>query len=146
MKNNYITRNPDETKLLAHKLAVQLHGGEVLCLYGELGSGKTVFVSGLIHYFLPKVRVLSPTFIIVRHYQTSNSSIKEIHHADFYRISKPQECKNLGILEFMHKSSVVLAIEWAERLGEFLPDRRIDIHIINQGDNQRLFKIKEWKI
>jgi tRNA threonylcarbamoyladenosine biosynthesis protein TsaE len=121
------SNNNIETKQLGRTLAAQMKGGEVICLYGDLGSGKTTFMNGFINFFLPGKRVLSPTFIIVRHYNISNKKIKNILHADLYRIEKVENIDILGLAEFMNKSDKVMAIEWAERLGKYLPVKRIDI-------------------
>lgn len=141
MKNNYITSSPEETKKLAQKIASELKGGEVICLCGELGAGKTVFVKGVIDYFLPGKRVLSPTFIIVRHYHPKDSIIKDIFHVDLYRISKSFEIQSLGLNEFMNKSDNIVLIEWAERLGKFLPKKRIDIRVKTLSNQSRSIEI-----
>ncbi len=141
MRKKYITKNPEETKLLAKKLASTLRGGEVICLYGELGAGKTVFVKGVIDYFLPGKKVLSPTFIIVRHYYPQNSAIKNILHVDLYRLSETYEIQSLGLNEFMTKPDSIVLIEWAEKLAKLLPKQRIDIRFNILSEQQRLIKI-----
>src|SRR3990167_9714860 len=82
----YTTGSPRETSDLGRALAARLCGGEVVCLYGDLGSGKTTFISGVINFFRPKTRVLSPTFIIVRHYRFDKAPVKNFLHADLYRL------------------------------------------------------------
>lgn len=139
MKNNYITKTPTETKQLAKKIVSRFSGGEVVCLYGELGAGKTVFVQGMLEYFLPGKRVLSPTFIIVRHYSINNTTIKKFLHADLYRLTAPKEIKDLEFLEFINNPDTIVAIEWAEKLENELPEKRIDIRIENlEGDKRKI--------
>lgn len=138
-----ITKSPEETKRLARKIASTLHSGEVLCLYGDLGAGKTTFIRGLIEFFIPGKRVLSPTFIIVRHYYINHPFIKNIYHVDLYRISMIEEIADLGLSEFMNKSDTIVAIEWAEKLESLLPEKRIDINFSIIDENKRGIKITE---
>lgn len=136
-----ISRNTIETKKLGGNLAATLKGGEVICLYGDLGAGKTVFVQGMMEYFSPGKRVLSPTFIIVRHYLINGQDIKKFLHIDLYRMSNAREIEGLEFFELMHKSDTVIAIEWAEKLQNLLPENRIDVRLETLSDQQRSIKI-----
>jgi len=138
---DYISNSPQETKNLATNLASKLGGGEVLCLYGELGAGKTTFTAGIINYFKPGARVPSPTFIIVRHYEIQNRAVKNIFHVDLYRLEKNQNVISLGLDEFINKSDTLILIEWADYLIDFRPDKRIDLYFNIKNENQRLIKI-----
>ena len=123
----YITKDASETKKLAASTAKQLKGGETLLLYGSLGSGKTTFVSGLVDYFLPDRRVLSPTFIIVRHYQLDDKKIKNIIHADLYRMENKVKINELGLEDYIGRVENIVCIEWADRIAGKLPFERTDI-------------------
>lgn len=142
---NYISNNTRESKEIARNLASNLKGGEVICLYGELGAGKTVFVQGMLEYLLPGKRVLSPTFIIVRHYKVNHKIIKYFIHVDLYRTSNIKEIKDLEFFEFIHKPDSIVAIEWAEKLGNLLPEKKIDIDIKNIDENKRIINIHHVK-
>lgn len=131
------TKNQDETYMAGQKIASTLKGGEVLTLYGELGAGKTTFTRGVINFFLPQVRVLSPTFIIVRHYYPEHKLISHIVHADLYRLDNLNEIEELGLEEFMNKSRTVLLIEWADRMKSLIPKDRMDIMFLAKSDNKR---------
>ncbi|MBI4990740.1 tRNA (adenosine(37)-N6)-threonylcarbamoyltransferase complex ATPase subunit type 1 TsaE [Candidatus Gottesmanbacteria bacterium] len=131
---DYISKSPSQTKDIARKIASQLKGGEVICLYGDLGAGKTVFVSGLINYFLPGKRVLSPTFIIVRHYQLDHQKIKRFLHVDLYRMTNTKEIQKLEFFESMYRLNTIVAIEWAEKLDKHMPQKRIDISLKTLSD------------
>ncbi len=139
----YITKNYNQTIDLGRSLAETLNGGEVLCLTGELGAGKTTFVSGLINYFRPQARVLSPTFIIVRHYSIKHKRIKYIYHIDLYRLDDLSAIRDLGITELLNKPDNVTAIEWPEKMKQLLPKDRIEIDFKVLEENQR--KIT-WKV
>ena len=137
----YISNSCIETRKISEQFASRLKGGEVLCLYGDLGAGKTVFVQGMVNYFLPGKRVLSPTFTIVRHYSSLHDIIKTIYHIDLYRLEKSDEISPLGLSEFMHKPDTVVAIEWAEKLGNLLPKKRIDVRFEIRENNERIITI-----
>ena len=143
VKNNYRTNTSVKTVNLGREIASRLHGGEVLCLYGELGAGKTTFVRGLVDCFLPGKRVISPTFIIVRHYPTKHKRIKNIYHVDLYRIEKESEILTLGLSEWIDKPDSLVLIEWAEKMGNFLPKKRIDIKFEIKSENERIIKLYE---
>lgn len=139
----YITKSHNQTVDLGKRSAATLKGGEVICLTGELGAGKTTFVNGLINYFKPNSRVLSPTFIIVRHYRIENDKIKNIYHIDLYRMDDIASIRDLGILELFNKPDTVVAIEWPEKMERLLPKGKIEIDFEVLDENQR--KIT-WKI
>lgn len=139
----YITKNSNQTMGLGRRLASTLMGSEVLCLSGELGAGKTTFVSGLVNYFKPDTRVLSPTFIIVRHYSVKHKRIKYIYHIDLYRLDDLSGIRDLGIPELFNKPDNVIAIEWPEKMKQLLPKDRIKIEFKVMEKDQR--KIT-WKI
>lgn len=139
----YITKNHNQTMGLGRRLASTLEGGVVICLTGELGAGKTTFVSGLINYFKQDTRVLSPTFIIVRHYRIEHDKIKNIYHIDLYRMDDIASIRDLGILELFNKPDTVVAIEWPEKMERLLPKVKIEIDFEVLDENQR--KIT-WKV
>ena len=139
----YITNDARQTRKLGEKQASLLKGGEVLCLSGELGAGKTTFISGLINYFKPNTRVLSPTFIIVRHYSIKHKRIKYIYHIDLYRLDDLSAIRDLGILELFNKPDNVIAIEWPEKMKQLLPKDRIKIEFkVLEKDRRKI----TWKI
>lgn len=143
MKYSYLSKTSNDTKRIGFKLASELTGGEVVCLYGQLGAGKTVFVQGMVEYFLPGKRVLSPTFIIVRHYDLGSRLIKRFLHVDLYRLSDLKEIKNLEFFESINKPCTVLAIEWAEKLQNLIPKKRIDIRMKVLSDQSRSITIDQ---
>lgn len=141
-----ITKSSEETQELAQDFAEKLKGGETLALYGELGSGKTTFVQGLAKGLGIKRRIISPTFIIVRTYKISIKykvlSIKYFYHIDLYRINSDKEIEGLGIKEIMNDPQSIVAIEWAEKMGDLLPKERIDIHFKYVDESKRRIKIE----
>lgn len=133
-KNEYITESVEETQRVAKEFAQKLIGGNVIALYGDLGSGKTTFVQGLAKGLGIKKRIISPTFIIVRRYRTG---IRNFYHIDLYRVETQQDVERLGIEETLSDPQAIVAIEWAGKMGELLPKKRIDIHFKFIDENIR---------
>lgn len=138
MNKVYITKNSKETKNLAKALAQKLRGGEVLLLFGNLGSGKTTFVQGLAEGIEIKERIISPTFIIVREYKGID---KKLYHIDLYRIENSKEIDGLGLYEILNDRENIVAIEWAEKL-ESLP-KGIRIYFEYISENERRITVNE---
>lgn len=104
-----------------------------LCLWGDLGSGKTTFAKGLARGLGITARMLSPTFIIVRHYPISaNESV--LYHWDLYRTNSRHDLEGLGLSDVINDPYAISVIEWPERLGEALPVRRIDLRFVTRPD------------
>lgn len=118
------TSSDSQTKSVAEKFALDLKGGEVICLYGDLGYGKTTFVQGLARGLRITGKIISPTFIIMRSYTTG---IKNFYHVDLYRINHEQEIIDLGLMDIMGDSDNIVAIEWPEKMGKLLPEKRTDV-------------------
>lgn len=133
---NYLSNSPEETRKIAARLASKVKGGEVFFLYGDLGSGKTTFTSGFINYFQKNKRVLSPTFIIVRHYEIDKHPIQRIYHMDLYRLTEETEVSGMGIAQLTSEPQSVTMIEWPEKI-ENLVGNRINIRLKIINDTQR---------
>lgn len=133
------------TQALAGRLAQNLvkpqtisqRSAVIICLYGELGSGKTTFSQGFAAGLGMKNRLLSPTFIVMRTYDLPGGW--EFHHLDLYRVNDSQELRDLGINEVLARQHNIVLIEWAERLGDFLPASRIDVNFkFTEGDGRKI--------
>ena len=131
-----ITKSAQETQKLGEKVGCDLKrgfsqtGGRIIALYGELGSGKTTFVQGLARGLEIKRRIISPTFVFVRQYSiiAHQSSTIIFYHIDLYRIKKTEETQGLGLEEILADKKAFVAIEWAEKIKNILPKKRIDIY------------------
>lgn len=137
-----VTTSVEQTKELGKRLAKSLKAGDVLCLYGNLGSGKTSFVQGLAKGLGIDKRIISPTFIIMRSHKAKNANF---YHVDLYRISNSYDYAGLGLIELINSKESILAIEWAEKLGNFLPKKRIDLHFEYVDSNTRRIKINKYE-
>ncbi len=135
-----ITKNAQETQDLGEEIGKGLKGGEVLALYGELGSGKTTFVQGLARGMGVRGRILSPTFTLVRSHKISHKSMR-LYHMDFYRIDSVHEAEALGLKELWADPKNICVIEWAEKIKEILPRKRWDIKFDYLSENERQIEI-----
>jgi len=133
-----ITRSPEETFTLGVAIGSAAAPGTVLCLFGDLGSGKTKLTQGIASGLsVPDAyAVTSPTFTYVNEYPGR----LPLYHIDLYRIASPEELLDLGWEEYMEADGVV-AVEWAERAGDYLPERRIDMAITITDTDERRFHI-----
>lgn len=139
-----ILKSAEETQKLGQTVAALVKRGElprVLCLYGELGSGKTTFAQGFARGLGVTTRFLSPTFIIVRRYTLAND-FAFFYHADLYRLENDDQLAALGITEMLADRQAYVAIEWAERLGIYSPNVRLDIHFSAKEDGAHAVEIK----
>src|SRR3989338_4024981 len=125
----FITNNFEETQRLGKNFAKNLRAGDVVALYGDLGSGKTTFVQGLAEGLGIKNRIISPTFIIIRMYAISDkrqaTSGKKFYHIDLYRVENEKDIEGLGLEEIINNKNNIVVIEWAEKLKSYLPRQRI---------------------
>jgi len=138
------TRSEAGTRLLASELAHELHRGDLVALFGELGTGKTQFVKGVCDGFGVRTHVTSPTFVILNRYEGSDAEGGEllIYHLDLYRIGSVREIYDLGYEEFLNGDGVCL-VEWGERLERLLPERRFDVRLsYGQSEQERLVEIE----
>jgi tRNA threonylcarbamoyladenosine biosynthesis protein TsaE len=131
-----ITTTPEETTTLGREFAAGLRRGDVVALFGELGSGKTQFVKGVCDAFAVRIPVTSPTFVLLNRYDGRDAGGDEllVYHLDLYRIRSAGEIYDLGYEEILNGNGLCL-IEWAETLGELLPGRRFDVRL-SHGDRE----------
>lgn len=141
MSHIVISHSPEETRAAGAALAENLQGRKTICFTGDLGSGKTTFISGFIGHFLPQARVLSPTFTLVRSYVTTDPQIQKIFHLDLYRLSGKAGLEHIGLSEMFADPHSLVLIEWPERLGSKRVPGRINVTITPEGENGRKIRI-----
>lgn len=133
------TVSPEETMDLGEKIGRQLNGGEVICLTGDLGAGKTHFTKGVARGLGISETVTSPTFTLINEY----SGRLPLYHVDVYRLCDPDEAYDLGLEEYLYGDGVTL-VEWPERVAELLPPgyMAVEINRVDEKDeNTRDIKI-----
>jgi len=118
--------SPGETRAWGSSLGHLLRGGEVIALYGPVGAGKTVLISGILTGMGIQGPVPSPTFVLARQYRLDEL---DVLHLDLYRLSPPEVESDLPWDEIPGPDRVVL-VEWAERAGAVLPHERLDVRLV----------------
>lgn len=132
-----VTNSAEETAEVGERLAVNIKGGKIIALTGELGAGKTTFVQGFARGLGVPERIVSPTFIIMRSYPTATH--QRFYHVDLYRLEEniEKEVENIGLVDLLNNAESVIIIEWAERVMKLLPKDTMHITIESLGDTQR---------
>ena len=134
MNKKFLSNSPADTRKIAANLAATLSGGEVIAFYGDLGMGKTCFVSGLAEGLGFCGEVSSPTFAIINEYLGGHLNL---YHFDMYRVSGWDDLYSTGYFEYM-ESGGVLAVEWSENIEGALPENviRVTIKRINEFERE----------
>ncbi|MEW6075448.1 MAG: tRNA (adenosine(37)-N6)-threonylcarbamoyltransferase complex ATPase subunit type 1 TsaE [Candidatus Omnitrophota bacterium] len=132
----FLTRSPQQTRIFAKKIAALLQPGDILCLTGELGSGKTVFTKGIAWGLgIAPQEIVSPTFVLLRQYEKAKIPL---FHFDLYRVTRERQISEVGYEEYMFDAGVTV-VEWAERLGGLMPGAFLEISLrIVSGKSREL--------
>lgn len=133
MNNIFISNSPECTRKIAANLATTLQGGEVIAFNGDLGMGKTCFVTGLADGLGFTGEVSSPTFAIINEYLGGRLNL---YHFDMYRVSGWDDLYSTGYFEYM-ESGGVLAVEWSENIESALPENTIRVTIKRLDETKR---------
>ena len=140
MEYKITTYSEEETIELAQNLESEKFPNMVICLRGDLGSGKTIFTKGFARAMEIQEEVTSPTFNIIKEYLSGDMPL---FHMDVYRLDGNVD--ELGIEEYFTKKGVTI-IEWADMIPEYLPEKRLDIKIKNseEDENKRTITITPY--
>jgi tRNA threonylcarbamoyladenosine biosynthesis protein TsaE len=145
MKENIytkITKSLQQTLLVGEKIGQYIYPGTVICLSGDLGSGKTTLVQGIAKGLCvsEKYYITSPTYNIINQYPGKHP----LFHADLYRINSSNELDDIGFYEILNSENIVV-IEWAEKLKNYISSDRIDIYMQILDDTLRKITVKLYK-
>lgn len=132
MNYKYTSRSEQDTMEIAENIESEKFPGMVICLYGELGSGKTVFAKGFAKALGITDTITSPTFSLVKEYLDGEMPL---FHMDVYRLDDSNE--EFGLDDYLNQDGVCL-IEWPEMIESQLPEERLDIKIKIVGDETRV--------
>ncbi len=138
MEYKVAIKNESETIELAQNIESEKFSNMIICLQGDLGSGKTIFAKGIAQSLGIDETITSPTYTIIKEY---TSGEMPLYHMDVYRLDG--NIKDIGIEEYFHKPGIIV-IEWADTIEEYLPEERLDIKIKIIDENRRLFIIKPY--
>lgn len=132
MKYKFISNNELDTIEFAQNIESEKFQNMIICLDGELGSGKTVFTKGFAEAMAIEETITSPTFTIIKEYDGE----LPLYHMDVYRLDGNAD--GVGIEEYFTKNGVVI-IEWSSMISDILPEERLEIKIKITSENKRVF-------
>jgi tRNA threonylcarbamoyladenosine biosynthesis protein TsaE len=132
-----VSTSPEATRAFAASLAAVAEPGDVVCLWGELGAGKTVFAKGFGVGLGVRDTISSPSFVLMGEY----AGRLPLFHIDLYRLASAREVVEGGLLDDRQATGAVL-IEWPDRLGDALPEDRVDVRIDGGADEPRDLRLQ----
>lgn len=134
----FMSRGAEQTQRLGARLGTLLQGGDVICLEGPLGSGKTCLTQGIGRGWGAQQQLVSPSFVLVREYDRAGDQ-QRLYHVDLYRVSDAEEVWRLGLDEFLGSEHAVTVIEWAERAESLIPAEHlwITLAFVERADLSR---------
>ena len=138
MVYKYTSRNENDTLELAQNIESEKFSNMVICLEGELGSGKTVFVKGFAQALGLEDNITSPTFNLVKEYLNGELPL---YHMDVYRLEGT--CENIGFDEYFNKGGVSI-VEWSDLICDCLPEERLVIKFKIIDENTRILMIEPY--
>lgn len=144
MNDTITTHSATDTRAFGKQLAGEITPGTLLCLQGDLGAGKTTLVQGLLEGLGAERPYVSPTFVLMKQYDLSSPSvtgIERVYHADAYRVGE-KDFRELGFVEWCSDSKGLVILEWPERIGDLLLEKRIDITIASLSETEREITVK----
>ena len=136
MNYKCVTNSTIETMELAQKIMSKKFPNLIICLDGDLGSGKTVFTKGIANALGISEVITSPTFTIIKEYLDGNLPL---YHMDVYRLNGNTDV--IGIEEYFIKGGIIV-IEWSATIKDILPKERLDIIIKTEKENERILVLK----
>ncbi|MBI5840985.1 MAG: tRNA (adenosine(37)-N6)-threonylcarbamoyltransferase complex ATPase subunit type 1 TsaE [Chloroflexi bacterium] len=134
----FFSRSPEQTRRVGMRLGGMLQAGDVICLQGNLGAGKTTFVQGLAQGWGSLDTVSSPTFILVNVYRRADQS--QFFHLDAYRLDSVPEAEELDLDSMLTQGPLI--VEWPERIGGLVPDERLWVNLDYMSDEHRQMVFK----
>ena len=135
---DFFSRSPDQTRRVGMRLGTVLQAGDVICLQGDLGAGKTTFAQGVAKGWGSLDSVSSPTFILVNIYRRADQS--RLFHVDAYRLDSTPEAEELDLDSMLAEGA--LLIEWPERMDGLVPDERLLVNLEHIDEEEREMKFK----
>lgn len=133
-----VSRSASETIKIGRLIAKKLKRADIICLFGQLGSGKTVLTKGIARGLgISADKITSPSFVLIRQYASARLPF---FHFDLYRLKTAGDIFALGYEEYLYDEGVSV-VEWADRLGRLLPAEYLKINFFIKSDSRRLLKL-----
>lgn len=129
----FISRGAEQTRRIGMRLGALLQNGDLVCLVGDLGSGKTTLVQGLAAGWGSLDKASSPSFVLVNVYRRPDGS--KLYHLDAYRLNSAREAEDLDLDAMLETGPMV--VEWAERIQDALPHDNLRVNLSWMDEDQR---------
>jgi len=133
---DFFSRSPEQTRRIGMRLGGALRAGDLICLQGDLGAGKTTFVQGIAQGWGSLDSVSSPTFILVNIYRRDDHG--QLFHMDAYRLDSTPEAEELDLDSMLAEGALI--IEWPERMAGLIPAERLWVNLEHVDDEEREMK------
>lgn len=139
MEYKYISKCEQDTIELAQNIESEKFEGMIICLDGDLGTGKTVFTKAFAGAMEIEDNITSPTYNIIKEYKSNIN----LYHMDVYRLN--ENIEEIGLSDYFKLPGVII-VEWSEMIKDYLPKERLEIRLIANEDNEyhRIIKIKAY--
>jgi tRNA threonylcarbamoyladenosine biosynthesis protein TsaE len=131
------SHSPEQTQRIGVRLGELLRAGDLICLDGELGAGKTCLAQGIGRGCGVTESLISPTYTLIHEYENLADDAK-LYHVDLYRVSGPREALALGLEDYLDDASAITLIEWPDRAVGLLPEERLWVTLRIIETNKRL--------
>lgn len=134
---NFGSASAEQTIECGKRIASAARPGDIICLYGPLGAGKTHLAKGIASYFdIPAEEVDSPTFVLLQEYHGRQT----VYHFDAYRLKNLEEARGIGFEEYIYDDAISI-VEWPERVAELLPEERTEVYLSQPCGQQRQIEV-----
>lgn len=138
MEYKITSKSERETVELAENIESEKFSGMVICLNGDLGSGKTLFTKGFASALEIDETITSPSYTIIKEYYSGEMPL---YHMDVYRLEK--DITSTGLTEYFGRDGIVI-IEWADMIKDYLPEERLEIKFTAASETKRIIKITPY--
>ena len=135
---DFFSRSPEQTRRIGVRLGGALQAGDIICLQGDLGAGKTTFVQGIAQGWGSKDSVSSPTFILVNVYRRDDES--QLFHMDAYRLDSTPEAEELDLDTMLAQGPLI--VEWPEHIDGLVPSENLWVQLEHVDEEEREMKFK----
>lgn len=135
---DFFSRSPEQTRRIGVRLGGALQPGDIICLQGDLGAGKTTFVQGIAQGWGSRDSVSSPTFILVNVYRRGDAG--QLFHMDAYRLDSTPEAEELDLDTMLAQGPLI--VEWPERINGLVPSENLWVKLEHVDEEEREMKFK----
>jgi tRNA threonylcarbamoyladenosine biosynthesis protein TsaE len=137
---DFVTDGPEHTQQFGVRLGALIRPGDVICLSGELGAGKTTLAAGIGHGWGAREVVNSPTFVFVNEYSRADDG--RLYHVDAYRLRDAADAESIALTDILSDTNSAIMIEWPERVMACVPPERLWIDLQWEGERTRRVRVE----